>query len=61
MEQLLTIDEVSEVTRVPVSTLRFWRSVGNLGPPSGRVGRRVMYRKVDVAAWLDAQFRSNPS
>ncbi len=37
------------------ATLRYWRHTGE-GPISFKVGRRVLYRKTDVDAWLDAQY-----
>jgi hypothetical protein len=43
------------MTRTPSATLRFWRHKG-IGPKSFKVGRRVMYREDDVAAWLEAQY-----
>jgi DNA-binding transcriptional MerR regulator len=52
---LRTLEEVSEMTRTPAATLRFWRHKGT-GPKSFKVGRRVMYREEDVAAWLEAQY-----
>ncbi|HWM73712.1 MAG TPA: helix-turn-helix domain-containing protein [Nocardioides sp.] len=55
-ERLLTIEEVSGMTRQPVGTLRYWRHLG-VGPPSARIGRRVMYRESDVLAWLDRAFK----
>ena len=54
-EQLLTLDEVSAWLRRPPSTLHHWRARG-LGPRSARLGRRVVYRKADVQAWVDDQF-----
>ena len=39
-----------------VATLRYWRHCGT-GPKSLRVGRRVLYRAVDVRAWIDDQAR----
>lgn len=54
---LMTQPEVSEVTRIPVSTLRFYRHKG-IGPKSGKVGGRVMYRRVDVEAWINEAFDS---
>ena len=57
-EVLLTMTEVAGVVRRPVSTVRWWRHQG-LGPRGFVVGgRRVMYRKSDVVAWLEAQYRS---
>ena len=53
--KLLRVPEVSELTGIPEATLRFWRHVGT-GPPSAKLGRRVVYREADVIAWIDAQF-----
>lgn len=53
---LKTMDEVSEMTRIPVATLRFYRHQGNKGPRSGLVGGRVMYREQDVLAWINEAF-----
>lgn len=51
---LMFVPEVSAEIRVPVSTLRGWRSRG-LGPPGFRVGRHVRYRRADVLEWLEQQ------
>jgi DNA-binding transcriptional MerR regulator len=53
-DELLTIGEVAERVRTPVNTLRYWRSMGE-GPPSFKVGRRVLYRTDDVEVWLNEQ------
>lgn len=58
--KLLTIEEASAVTRLPVSTLRHMRQHGK-GPQSGKIGRRVFYREADLDAWVAAQFAQNPS
>lgn len=56
-ERYLTIEEVAEMTRVPVNTLRYWRQKGGVGPKSAKLGpRRVTYRESDVRAWIEAQF-----
>lgn len=53
---LLDQQETSDLTRVPVNTLKDWRAKGGVrGPRSHLVGGRVMYRQVDVFAWLDDQ------
>lgn len=49
---LLSIDEVSEMTRIPVNTLRYYRSVGADAPASIKVGRRVRYPEDGVRRWL---------
>jgi excisionase family DNA binding protein len=50
---LLTIAEAAELLRAPVATLRYWRHLGT-GPASFRLGRRVLYRRDDLHAWIDA-------
>lgn len=54
-DQLLTIEQFAELVNIPLNTARFWRQAGT-GPRSARIGRRVFYRRADVAAWLDEQF-----
>ena len=51
---LLTIGEAAELLRAPVATLRYWRHLGS-GPHSFRLGRRVLYRRDDLHAWIAAQ------
>ncbi len=56
--RLLTIAEVSEMTRVPAATLRYWRWKGDAGPQSFKMGpKRVVYREADVLAWIEEQRR----
>ena len=52
--ELLTISEAAELVRAPVATLRYWRHLGT-GPRSFRLGRRVLYRRDDLHAWIAAQ------
>lgn len=52
--ELLTITEAAELLRAPVATLRYWRH-RNTGPRSFRLGRRVLYRRDDLRAWIDAR------
>jgi DNA-binding transcriptional MerR regulator len=52
VSQLLTTSEVAELTRAPVSAVRYWRHAG-VGPASFRLGRRVVYRLCDVERWLE--------
>ena len=56
MSDLLTIDEVSELYRVPIATLRFWRHRGDLGPRSFKLGRRVVYKRSDCETWMAEQY-----
>ena len=50
-DDLLLIHEVATITRRSVDTLRWLRHKGE-GPRGHRAGRRVYFRRGDVAAWL---------
>ncbi len=52
--ELLTVTEAADVLRVPIATLRYWRHL-RTGPHSFRLGRRVVYRRDDLRAWIDAR------
>jgi predicted DNA-binding transcriptional regulator AlpA len=49
---ILTLAEVAAMTRTSPATLRYWRSVGDCGPKSFRLGRRVFYHRADVEQWI---------
>ena len=51
---LITITEASERLRTPAATLRYWRHL-DIGPKSFKIGRRVVYRRDDLEAWIDTQ------
>lgn len=53
-DPILTVTQVSDETGVPVGTLRYWRHAGT-GPESFKLGRRVVYRRSAVDAWIAAQ------
>jgi excisionase family DNA binding protein len=51
--ELLKTEEAARYLRVSIDTLKNWRR-RNTGPPYKRVGERlVVYRKVDLDAWLE--------
>lgn len=52
--ELLTITEAADLLRAPVATLRYWRH-RSIGPHSFRLGRRVLYRREDLHAWIDGE------
>jgi predicted DNA-binding transcriptional regulator AlpA len=55
--ELLTMEEVAKMTRLPIATLRWYRATGKGGPKSGKVGgRRVMYLRSDVERWIQSAF-----
>ena len=55
--QLLTEEQVSAITAIPMGTLRRWRCVGD-GPPYIKMGNgpkaRVRYDAVDILAYVEA-------
>ena len=53
-DRLLLMPEVSERTRMSVDTLRYLRQTGG-GPPSFRLGRRVVYPETQLNAWIREQ------
>ena len=55
MNELLTLADVNRLYPIPEGTLRYWRHCGT-GPKSFKLGRRIMYRKADVDAWIEAQY-----
>jgi len=52
MTEYMTTAEVAELLRIPSETLRYYRAVGNKGPRSFKVGRRVLYARADVEAFI---------
>jgi predicted DNA-binding transcriptional regulator AlpA len=52
--RILTLQEVADMTRLPVATLRWMRHRGD-GPPMFRLGRRLMATEEDVEAWVRQQ------
>jgi hypothetical protein len=51
-DSLLTIEEVGDLIRMPVATLRYWRVLGT-GPRGFIIGRRLRYWRQDALDWLD--------
>ena len=56
MAEYLTTEELAEILRTPAETVRYWRNVGK-GPKSFKVGRRVLYARTDLDAYI-AECRS---
>ena len=51
-ERFMTTAEVTELLRMPVESVRWWRHVGK-GPRSFKLGRRVLYAREDVDAFIE--------
>jgi len=52
---LMTLEEVAELLRKSPAQIRWMRHNGS-GPISAKVAGRVMFRRHDVVAWVEAQF-----
>jgi excisionase family DNA binding protein len=50
-QDVLSIQEVTKLLNVPVSTIYAWNRHG-VGPPHYKVGRKLRYRKSDARKWL---------
>lgn len=55
-DDLITSDEFARELGLRNQTLMAWRTMGR-GPHFHKVGRRVMYSRKDIAAWLETQRR----
>lgn len=51
--EYMTTEEVAELLRTSVETVRYWSNVGK-GPKSFKVGRRRLYAAEDVQAFIEA-------
>lgn len=57
IDVLMTLEEVAELLRMPLATVRYWRVLGT-GPRGFIVGRRLRYLRQDVLDWLEEQRES---
>lgn len=55
--RLMTMEEVSAETRIPVNTLRFYRHKG-MGPRFAKLGGRLMAKREDVEKWINDAFEN---
>jgi predicted DNA-binding transcriptional regulator AlpA len=58
MGEILLLEEVSELTRIPVPSLRYYRHTGQGGPKSFKLGNRVVYKRADVLDWIESQYQA---
>lgn len=52
--EYLLADEVADLIRTPKATLYRWRHSGE-GPRARKVGKRLLYRRDEVLAWVERQ------
>ncbi|GID94529.1 helix-turn-helix transcriptional regulator [Amorphoplanes digitatis] len=57
-DELLTINEVADILKIPVGTLRKWRTEGN-GPEGFRLGKYVRFRHSAVNRFISAREAAN--
>lgn len=50
----MTTEETGKMLRTPVETLRWWRH-RDQGPPSFKLGRRVLYSRREVLDWIQRE------
>jgi predicted DNA-binding transcriptional regulator AlpA len=58
-DDLLLLPEVAQITRLTESTLRWLRHQGQ-GPAGFRLGRRLLFRRGEVEAWLRHHEHAEP-
>lgn len=57
----LTVEQVSEITSEQPQTIRNLVSQGCYRIPSFKIGRKRVFRLIDVADFIDRQFLADPS
>lgn len=57
MNEKLTTEELAGELKTPTATLRYWRAAGK-GPRYFKAGKRVLYRREDVDAWISEQIQT---
>ena len=58
--ELLTTQEASEFLHIPLATLRHWVATGQ-APQSAKIGRRRMFLKPALEAFVKAKFAEAPA
>jgi len=56
MDDLITVKEAADICHASPETVRYWHYAGK-GPTSFKVGRRRLYKRADVLAWLEGQYK----
>jgi excisionase family DNA binding protein len=54
LPELLSVEELAGLLRVPVSTIYYWRLRGE-GPTPIRIGRYLRFDSADVARWIEGR------
>ncbi|MGI8434091.1 MAG: helix-turn-helix domain-containing protein [Nocardioidaceae bacterium] len=54
----MTTEEAAAFLHVPLATLRHWIQTAQ-APRSARIGRRRMFRRADLIAFIDQKFATS--
>jgi predicted DNA-binding transcriptional regulator AlpA len=57
-ENYLSAPELEQMTGTPASTWRYWAHIGS-GPASFKLGRRRVWKRSVVLAWLEGQEKAS--
>lgn len=60
MTEYLTVTEAAKLLRTPVATLYQW-SYRMEGPSALKVGRRLLYNRDDLLAWVESKAKNSAS
>ena len=53
-DEYLTVKEAADLLRTPIATLYQWNHK-RIGPPAHKVGRRLLYSRSRLIAWVESQ------
>lgn len=53
-DELLTLDELCALLKIPKATAYKQRATGT-GPPGYRIGKHLRFKRSDVLAWLETK------
>jgi predicted DNA-binding transcriptional regulator AlpA len=59
-DRILSLEEIAKRSGTPLNTLRYWRHIG-VGPPTFKLGRRVVAMESDVESWIADARKSQPA
>jgi predicted DNA-binding transcriptional regulator AlpA len=57
MPPIISQPDLAEKLNRSLSTLRYWRHIGD-GPKSFKLGGRVVYKVEDVERWIEEQYNT---
>jgi excisionase family DNA binding protein len=54
MDELITLEEMSDLLKVSVSTLRLWKRQGGLPEPHRMTGRTLRWNRTEIETWISS-------